>query len=155
MVSKKARDAVAHHYELNHGTGEDMIAAFVTAREEYLHEDIEWIEPFGTIHGAEQVQQALIGVHTKAFKAMYFRAEESYPVGGEGILTRGASGGTFLNGKSFEGRFIHVYNFDGDRAIRFQSFNEDGVIQRALGLPEDAAVSEIMAAMFPQPTQSG
>ena len=148
MINKQVQDLVTKYYAALHGASEDILAAFATARVDFIDDDLEWNEPFGTIKGAQQVADGLLAAHTQMARELAFVADEVFPARDDTVCVAGHSEATFHSGVQMNGRFVHIWEFAGDRAVRMTVYNEDGAMQRALGLDEDASMDEVMAAMM-------
>ncbi len=128
MVPIEQQQALTRFYAGLDGMTDDFVRAFEQARRDFMGEDIEWVEPFGVLRGAEAVVREMIIPHTQSAERLYFTAEHVFPTRGREACAVGRSGGRLKNGVEFEGRFVHVWEFDGDRAVRMTAYNEDGMI---------------------------
>jgi ketosteroid isomerase-like protein len=142
MVGTEELEAVNRYYAALHGTGEDIVKAFDAARTDFIDEGIEWIEPFGTFHGADQVREFIVSHAGTGAEHAAFLAEHVFPTRGTEVCVSGHSVGRIREtGLEFDVRWVHVWEFRDGRAIRMTTFQEDDVMERALGLPEGARLS--------------
>jgi len=131
MVPIEQQEALTRFYAGLDGTTDDFVRAFEQARRDFMGDDIEWVEPFGVLRGAEAVVQEMIVPHTQSAERLYFTAEHVFPTRGREACAAGRSGGRLKSGVEFEGRFVHIWEFDGARAVRMTAYNEDGIIEAA------------------------
>jgi hypothetical protein len=149
MVSQEVLDRVSAYYSIAQGGPDELVASFEHARETFVHDDIEWHEPFGVINGAENVQTQLIRMHTEMLGGdLAMNAAAVFPSGPDRIVVTGQSDATLGNGQRFLAYFVHIWTFEGDRATKFETIQEEGSIQRALGIPMDSTFPEVGAALM-------
>jgi ketosteroid isomerase-like protein len=148
MLDTESLTKLRRFYDELSGSGEALVAAFGSARGDLIDEDIEWIESFGTLQGAEAVLQGIFRGHTQAFDELFFTAETIFPTRDTAACVVGQSGGRMKNGAELNGTFVHFWEFEDGRGIRMSAFNEDGVMQRALGLDPGAGPEETMQAFI-------
>lgn len=142
MVGAEELEAVRRYYAALHGTGDDIVKAFDAARADFIDEGIEWIEPFGTFQGADQVRDFIVSHAGTGAEHAAFLAEHVFPTRGKEVCVSGHGVGKIrATSREFDVRWVHVWEFRDGRAIRMTVFQEDGVMERALGLPEDARLS--------------
>src|SRR4051794_31409078 len=126
MLSKDLQDAVARYYATAHGESDTMVGAFDRACDEFIAADIEWVESFGTLNGVEQVKAQLVGAHTQLLSNMRWTVDHAFPgAGGDRAVVLGQFTAQLPNGAEVNPRFVHVWEFDGDRAVRFLAFEQD------------------------------
>src|SRR5262245_53503232 len=89
MVSEDRVQAVERYYASARGTSPALVAAFEAARKEWIADDIEWIEPFGTLHGSETVQREIIQGHTQALQDMRFESVVCFPASDTYVVAHG------------------------------------------------------------------
>jgi len=148
MISDTAISNLHGYYNALHGQTEAIVQAFNDARAKGLiADDIEWVEPFGTLHGADAVIRDLFRAHTTAMSDLFFRADAIFPANETCACVIGHTGGALRTGAELSGQFVHVWEFKDSTAIRMTTFNEDGVLQRALGLDPRADEAQAMAAL--------
>ncbi|HVM65455.1 MAG TPA: hypothetical protein VMU14_11385 [Acidimicrobiales bacterium] len=131
MVPIEQQQALTRFYAALDGVTEDFVRAFDRARGEFMGAGLEWVEPFGVFTGVERVVQEMIVPHTQFAERLHFTAEHVFPTRGREVCAAGRSGGRLRNGVEFEGRFVHIWEFDGDRAVRMTAYNEEGVMEAA------------------------
>ena len=149
MVNDAALSNLKTYYDALEGDAAAILKAFDDARTTRLISDeIEWIEPFGTMHGADAVIRDLFQSHTQAFSHLFFRADRIYSTRSTSACVIGRSGGTLVTGANLSGQFVHIWDFDDSTAIRMTTFAEDGTMQRSLGLDPAADMAETMGALM-------
>ena len=136
MVGKESQEAVARYYAASTGNSAALVAAFARAREEFIDEKIEWVEPFATLHGAETIQREIIGGHTQALEEMRFEVSQCFPAAGKAVCVTGRMVARFPAAPDpMVTRFAHVWEFRDSKAVRFVAYAEDGIF----GQPPGAA----------------
>jgi ketosteroid isomerase-like protein len=165
MIGSETQDAVRRYYEALHGPSTDILDAFNTGREEFIHDDIEWIwmlppkgqdlpggdapggVTWGTFLGADSVYEGFLKPHTVIMDVLSYTVEHCFSARGSEVCVVGKNKVHLTaGGPVFEGLFVHVWEFADGRATRFTAYAEDAVFQRGLGLDPDAPISEVMAA---------
>jgi ketosteroid isomerase-like protein len=147
MISTELVANLDRFYSALRGTSDNLFKAFDDARGYLFDDRIEWIEGFGTLTGIDAVIREIVQKHTTAMKELQFDAEALFPTRDNAICVFGRAGGTLLSGNAIDGRFVHIWEFAGERAVRMSAYGEDGVIQRGLGLAPDADLEQTMAAV--------
>ena len=105
-----------------------------------LDQQAQWIEaeniPYSPGHalvGHEAVQTAVFNKLPKDFADFHINVS-SIADGGRTVLVEGRYTGTTTGGNDLDAIFAHVWDFDGEKIVRFQQYSDTWQWRRVLGV---------------------
>ncbi|MFI7347323.1 nuclear transport factor 2 family protein [Streptomyces sp. NPDC049936] len=107
---------------------------------ERLSPDAPWIEaenvpysPGAPLRGRDEIQKTVFDAHERDFAEFHVDVRRIVD-GGDTVLVEGRYVGTTNAGTRLDAIFAHVWDFDGDKIVRFQQYTDTWQWRRVLGL---------------------
>lgn len=128
----------------NHERIEDVYSAFGNGDMEtalsHFDEDIVWTEADGfptsnddgIFRGHDEVVDGVFGFLFSEFES-FSAVPERFIADDDTVVAIGKYRGTHAGtGESFEARFVHVWDFEGEKVVEFEQIADTAMVQRVL-----------------------